>query len=149
MTLTREHAAAHEAGHAVAAWHYKLYLGEVRIGDLPAPDGTVAGGWVRFSVPPGRTRAVGAILLAGYAGAVMAGTDDDLAWDCAQGDYADLGHAGARTSWEAVQGYYGDACRILSRRWKQWERLHARLLETDVLEWREIATIVSRRDPYA
>jgi hypothetical protein len=35
----RELAAGHEAGHALVAWHHKLYILEIRIGDQPPPDG--------------------------------------------------------------------------------------------------------------
>ena len=56
---------------------------------------------------------------------------------------------GPRPIREPIQGHCDDACRILSQRWKQWDRLHARLLEADALEWRTIVTIISRRDPYA
>jgi hypothetical protein len=142
----RELAAGHEAGHAVVAWHYGAYIDKVTVIPFTLADGTQAGGCVKAAAFRSR-RAEAACTLAGHAANItLQGIDAATAWEAAQGDVRDLRAAGVPDdTWPVHMGF---ACGILEKRRRQWERLYTRLLTVDELPWREVATILGRRDPY-
>lgn len=134
--------AAHEAGHAVAAWHFGALPLKVTI-----RPGKHVLGYTQHDYPRS-VRAEQVITLAGLAANIACqGMEVAAAWPYAGGDMELLEAGGFKLHGPAYLRRYGDAVRILGQRFSQWHRLTCKLMETGELDWRELAFLLSRRRP--